>query len=173
MFQPPGNSSAAEARTTRWRNVSQTVKKLNALKNGIKSKHSQMETLENKFCSTDSQHQLDRSSSQLPLQRAAYYTKPSQQMNGLGVSSRSLQLPPLSSSAARLTSLQSGKAIQKRIKRRRSILPGHVLSHQGSNIALTVTPRVFSDEVGIGIRRTVKCMDHLVDSNEILCSCLP
>lgn len=139
---------ASSSRGNRWKRTSHAVNLVAAFKTG---KHnSQIEALENKFCSTETKQRLARNNSQ--LKRAAFYTKPSQQVDCSGLlmdtSSRQIVLPPLTSSAARLASSEeNSRAIQRRLKRKRSVLPGHSLSHQGSNMTLAATPRFLTDEV--------------------------
>ena len=135
-------------RPNNWKHVIENVRKSQNFKKGC----TQMETF-GRSCSFDTKKQLSRNSSTLRvLKRAAFYTKPSQQSDSLPslptLNSKPRQLAPLTGRAPRTASLEGNeKVIQRRLRRKKSTVPAHGLSHHGSNVHISVTPHVLSEEV--------------------------
>lgn len=132
----------------RWKKISNTVKKLGAFSKVIKKRGSQnsgLAELESKFYSEETKRILSQHNSKndLYLRQAPHYTQPSKQADSLG------DLPQLRRRNVPLPPINTGQAIQKRIRRKRSM----VLTNSYQNLAVggggshVTTPRVLTDEV--------------------------
>lgn len=138
----------------KWKDISNNIQKLDAVETCKSKRQSQIEILEQKFCSSETKKLLNQTN----FSAASFYTKISAETNYLSSlptrnSKLIVDLPPLTSRITkRITRNEKGRAtciIHKRPKRKRLMQNNNSLAHTSSTSDLSQAPKALTKEVEI------------------------